>query len=149
LPSPAALVRGLSRRYLPDMQRSTSNRERAVVAIYVAAFAIGACNHARDFAAGGWRPYSWTPWPLEAFWSALIVLDTLAIVLLLRWRQVGLLLAVMIMLADVAINSYAAVALDLPGFPAALVLQSLFLGFVLGSTPFVWPRRSASRNRQP
>ncbi|MGF7146751.1 hypothetical protein FHS96_000360 [Sphingomonas zeicaulis] len=47
---------------------------RAVLAIYIACFSIGAFNHARDFAAFGWRRYQGVALPIEAFWSALILL---------------------------------------------------------------------------
>jgi hypothetical protein len=127
------------------MPGAIHRRTRAVIAVYIACFAIGACNHARDFAARGWRPYDFAPWPLEAFWSALILLDTLAIVLLLRWRRAGLLLAAAIMLADVGVNAYALLALGWHEIAVAMALQALFLGFVLGSLPFALPQRSVSR----
>jgi hypothetical protein len=48
------------------------------------------------------------------------------------------------MLVDVAANSYAAFMLHFGGFSPALQWQILFLGFVLGSSPFLWPVREPS-----
>jgi hypothetical protein len=77
---------------------------------------------------------------LKLFWTLLVLLDPTVIALLLFQRlRSGLLLALAIMLADVAANSYAAFALHFRGFSTALLLQTLFLGFVLGSISFLWP----------
>jgi hypothetical protein len=125
-------------------------RIRIVLRIYIACFAIGACNHARDFLAYGWRPYDWSPPLLEAFWTSLILLDFLAVAMLLsRFKRSGLLLTAGIMISDVAANTYALVVLNIPAFGYAVPLQATFLGFVLGSFSFVWPRYvSASDHRQ-
>jgi hypothetical protein len=117
---------------------------RIAIGIYVACFAIGTLNHGRDFLARGWRPYAHAPPPIEAFWTALIGLDAAAVALLLLGRRrAGLLLAVGIMTADVAVNTYASLDPRLPMIPAALLGQAVFLGFVLGSVGFLWPTRDA------
>jgi len=110
-----------------------------VVRLYVVGFGIGAFNHARDFLTYGWRPYDWGPLLLEVFWTSLVLLDSLAIVMLLsRFRRSGLLMAAGIMIADVTANTYALVVLNIPEFGLAVPLQATFLGFILGSLPFVW-----------
>ncbi len=117
-------------------------RSPIVLGLYVACFGIGTLNHARDFLTYGWRPYHWGPPLLEVFWSSLIILDLLAITMLLsRFRRLGLLSAAAIMIADVTANTYASVVLNIPAFGLAVPLQATFLGFVLGSLPFVWPRQ--------
>lgn len=122
------------------MNERADIRTRLVLAIYSVCFAIGAFNHARDFLAYGWRPYAWAPVPLEMFWSSLIIFDCLAVMLLgLRIRKHGLILAAVIMTLDVTANTYALVVLNIPAFGVAVVLQATFLGFVIGSIPFVWP----------
>ena len=79
---------------------------------------------------------------VTAYWTSLTVLDPLAVVLLVFAPRKGLLLALAIMLTDVAINS-GVTYMDLPpaspyavGYPVQL--QTAFLGFVLGSIPFLW-----------
>jgi hypothetical protein len=46
------------------------------------------------------------------------------------------------MVADVSANAFASFVLGIPGFAVALPLQAAFLGFVLGSLPFLWPAKS-------
>lgn len=53
--------------------------------------------------------------------------------------RAGLALAAIIMVCDVAANSYAFFVLGIEGFAVALPLQAAFLGFVLGSIGFLWP----------
>jgi hypothetical protein len=114
-------------------------------AIYIACFCVGAFSHARDFASSGWRPYAASPAILEVYWTSLLFLDLLVVaLLLLRSMRVGLLLAISVMITDVAANAYASFWLGIPGFDTGLPLQAAFLGFILGSAPFLWPGRSMS-----
>lgn len=116
--------------------------QRIALGVYVACFAIGTVSHALDFVVLGLRPYSWGPPLLEAFWSSLVLLDPVAAALLLFGkRRAGLALAAIIMVCDVAANSYAVFVLGIEGFAIALPLQAAFLGFVLGSIGFLWPAR--------
>lgn len=114
--------------------------QRIALGIYIACFAIGTVTHARDFWVLGLRPYEGAPILLEAFWSSLVVLDAAAAALLVFGkRRAGLTLAAIIMVCDVAANSYAFFVLGIEGFAVALPLQAAFLGFVLGSIGFLWP----------
>lgn len=114
--------------------------QRIALAVYIACFAIGTITHVRDFWVLGLRPYEGAPILLEAFWSSLVVLDPAAAALLLFGkRRAGLALAAIIMVCDVAANSYAFFVLGIEGFTVALPLQAAFLGFVLGSIGFLWP----------
>lgn len=63
------------------------------------------------------------------------------VALIAGWRRTGLALAAAIMIADVGINSFAAHRFGWP-VGAALLLQSAFLGFVLGSIAFLWPDKA-------
>lgn len=94
-----------------------------------------------DFLSGGLRPYVGAPVLVELFWSALLPLDAAAVALLASGRRRGgLTLGLAIMLADVGVNSVVHYALDVPELGWALQLQSLFLGFLVGAVPFLWPR---------
>ena len=133
------------RHHAKPAQSRPNARIRVVIGIYIACFGIGVFNHARDFMTFGWRPYGWGPNPLELFWTSLIFLDALVIALLLsRFRRAGLVLAASIMIADVTANTYALVALSIPAFGFAVPLQATFLGFVLGSLPFVWSAKPSA-----
>ena len=118
-------------------------RETIAFGVLIGGFSIGAVNHARDFLMLGWRPYSGVPLLLEAFWTALVLLDVAAVALLsLGRRRVGLTLAIVIMILDVSANAYASWFLKIPGFEVALPIQAAFLGFVVGSTILLWPART-------
>lgn len=101
----------------------------------------GGGTHVRDIAVGGMLPYHSVPLALNAFGTSLALLDFLAVGLLWRRRNLGVALTAAIMLADVAINSYASYGMHIPFASfAPLQAQTLFLGFVPGSCPLVWQR---------
>jgi hypothetical protein len=103
------------------------------------ALTIGAVFHWHDIYHDGFLPYKAAPFAINIFWTMLAFVDVLTAYLLIRQRKLGLILALVIMTMDVGINLYAAYESDL--FPAfwPLQLQTLFLGFVLGSAGFLWP----------
>jgi hypothetical protein len=122
--------------------------EAAVLAIYLAAFAAAAFFHASDVVRWGLLPYDHAPRPINVFWTSLTLLDPLVIALLVTGRRrLGLALAALVMAADVAVNAYAFFALDFSASPGSLLLQSAFLGFVIGSLPFLWPERAPQARR--
>lgn len=115
-------------------------QRNVVLATYILCFAGATINHSLDFLRDGWLPYRLGPPLLRFFWTLLVILDPTVIALLLfRRLRSGLSLALAIMLVDVGANGYAALALHLGGFSIPLLLQALFLGFVLGSISFMWP----------
>lgn len=98
-------------------------------------------THGLDFLARGLRPYRLAPPLFEVFWSALVVLDALTVILLLSGRRkAGLALAVAIMLVDVGANSVVQYGGELVTLGWKLQLQSLFLGFLIGSVAYLWPK---------
>jgi hypothetical protein len=123
-----------------------SSNARVALVIYSVCFAIGCSTHALDIVRGGWLPYRFAPIGINIFWSLLAVLDPLTVVLIVRRRKWGLALAASIMVLDVAVNSYAVYALDVPLHFWPLQLQTLFCGFVLGSLPFLWPPSMGNRS---
>lgn len=112
---------------------------RLVLLVYVVAFSVGTATHLNSIFHGWWLPHH----PLlNSYWASLALLDPLAIVLLLRAPKAGLLLALVIMVTDVGINSAVSYMYLDPGGGYAVnyfvQLQSVFLGFLIGSAPFVW-----------
>lgn len=117
-------------------------RGRLAIGVYVAAFAAATLFHASDIVRGGWLPYRFAPLPLNMFWTSLTLLDPAVVVALLAgWRRSGLTLALLIMITDVAANSYALYGLGYPAFAISLQLQTAFLGFVVGSIAWLWPNK--------
>ena len=101
--------------------------------LWTAGFLVGTATHAMDIAAGGLLPYDFAPLWMNTYWTSLTLLDPLVIALLWTRRSYGVWLGVVVMITDVAINSYATYGLKFEGFALWLQLQSLFGGFVVGS----------------
>lgn len=118
-----------------------------ILIIWTIAFLIGAATHALDIWRSGWLPYRFAPLPINIYWTALLPLDLLAAVLVWIWRRAGIMLAVAIMLSDVAINSMMALIMvdDWPIAP--LAMQAGFMLFVIITAPWLW--REAARPVQP
>jgi hypothetical protein len=117
--------------------QSYPRRVQLTLAVYAIAFLIGTSTHLIGALRGWWMPSH--PF-LNAYWASLTFLDPLAVLLLFRSPRIGLLLAVAIMVSDVGLNSLATY-FNTDGHYAVdyfVQLQSAFLGFVLGSAPFLW-----------
>lgn len=111
--------------------------QQVALAIWTVAFLIGAFNHARDLAGGGWLPYGFAPLGCNIFWTALLPIDLAVVALLWTRRRIGVWLGVVVMVADVAVNSWFSYSHNFPELTSALQLQTLFLGFVLGSAAWL------------
>ena len=115
---------------------------RIALAVYVLCFSIGTYTHLVTVWHHGWLPHPSAPIAMNIFWTALTVLDPAVVLALLSgWRRTGLALALGIMVADVAVNSFAFYGLGMSGFSAALQMQTAYGGFVLGSIAVLWPRK--------
>ncbi len=111
---------------------------RLVLLMYIVAFAIGTTTRLDSILHGWWFPKH----PLlNAYWTSLVLVDPLTIILLVRAPRLGLPLALIVMVTDVTINSTASyLYVDAGGRYAVDIfvqLQTAFLGFLLGSTSFV------------
>jgi hypothetical protein len=115
---------------------------RLLLAVYAVCFLGAACNHARDLWLDGFLPYRHAPFAFNLFWTSLTALDPLTVALLYLRPRAGLVLALLVMTADVTVNSFALYAEPYCDWYAAASLQaqSLFLGFVIGTAPFAWRR---------
>ena len=122
---------------------------RLVLAIWIACFLIGTVNHVRALLAHGWLPYDFAPLPFNAFWTALTFVDPLAAALLVWRRNAGIALGLCVMLSDVAVNSWIAATHGLGGVAGPLQLQTLFLGFTIGSFRLIWLGRGTAAPGAP
>lgn len=105
---------------------------RRVALIYAVCFGIGAGTHALDFVLRWPRPYAFAPLWLETFWSLLLPIDlTLVALLLSRFRVQAAWAGLVLMVADVAINTVAPLALWARIMPFPLACQAAFLIFIL------------------
>lgn len=120
--------------------------DRAILILLSLCLAAGGSTHLIDIVRGGFFPYDYVPFPINLFWTLLAVFDFTAVLLLWKRRNAGILLTMAIMCADVSINSYASYGLGIPFASfAPLQAQSLFLGFVLGTSAFIWQSKSLTK----
>lgn len=118
---------------------------RVVAFTVVAVLAYGTAVHAVQLATGGTDPYPGVPRWLATFYVALVVLDPLAAVLLLRRNRIGIGLAIAVLVTDAAANAYANVILApgpefSVGRAAVVVVACLALALIV-ALPWVWPDR--------
>ncbi|GAA1932557.1 hypothetical protein GCM10009738_00050 [Kitasatospora viridis] len=77
-------------------------------AVYVIGFLEGTGAHAYFLASGGLHAYAYAPLPVQLLFHALLVIDPLVAVLVLRARPVGPLLGAAVMVADLVGNWWVA-----------------------------------------
>lgn len=116
--------------------------ERVVVFVLCLCLLIGGATHIFDNLYYGFLPYKFVPQWINIYWTALAVVDIVAVYLLIKYRNAGLLLTLAIMFSDVAINSIAFYSLNVISDSSALQLQTLFLGFCIGSSIWLWQSKT-------
>jgi len=77
---------------------------RAVLGLLVAGLLVGTATHLENIARAGFVPRPELPLGCNLFWSALVLLDPLAIGVLLLRPRAGVLLVLAIMAADLTVN---------------------------------------------
>lgn len=117
--------------------------------VFACCFAIGGINHGWDLIQGGVLPYRTVPLAINAFWSVLCPVDFLLAALIWLRRRTAIRLGVLVLLLDVAVNSWIAYfsTLHISSFEP-LQAQSLLLGFVLAGALFSQPERQGSAPRE-
>ncbi|MCI2956963.1 hypothetical protein MN032_04600 [Agromyces atrinae] len=115
-----------------------------VVALWSVGFLVGTATHAIDLALGGINVYAGFSPPVRMFWVSLTVLDPLVVALLWRQLRAGIVLAVVIVVCDVGVNTVVFVAHG--GLsPFGLVVQVTFGVLVVATAPWLWGRISTLR----
>jgi hypothetical protein len=140
----------IQREQKPFSRRSSSAARdklflpRPVFASLSACF-FGACIlHVHDLWLHGWLPYHRAPLPLNCFWTALVILDLSAAVLLLTRPRLGLILSMVIMCSDVAVNAWARFDLHLIRHTRGtvfLILQLSFLAVISAVASYAMGKR--------
>ena len=116
---------------------------RLFFAVYILGFAYGSRNHIVDILADGWLGYDFVPLFINLYWTLLTFFDPLAIFLLLTLPHAGIILSVLIMASDIAINTgvtvyfyYQTGMLTFDRLP----LQIAFGIFIFLTSPIAWKR---------
>ncbi|WP_232227612.1 hypothetical protein [Leptospira wolbachii] len=84
------------------MNRNKQNT--AVILIYIIGFTIGTISHSIDIIKMGLLGYTFAPFILNAFWSSLVFIDPLVIILLFINFKTAIAIAVLVMIFDILFN---------------------------------------------
>ena len=113
----------------------------AIRVLFACCLLIATANHIRaDFQHGLLWDYGYGDsayWASRVFWGALTFFDPLAVLLLFKKPRMGIILTVVIILADVAHNTYY-VALKKQWLEPFYLSQVAFLIAVVLLSPIVW-----------
>jgi len=115
---------------------ATPRRVTVIRVLWVVGFLVGTTTHVTDLVLGGTDVYASFPTAARLYWVSLTLFDPLTIVLVILRLRAGVLLAVVIMVSDVALNSVMVATHGLAVF--GLVNQILFALLVLATAPLLW-----------
>ncbi|TOK42049.1 hypothetical protein CGI21_16275 [Vibrio parahaemolyticus] len=118
--------------------------DKFVVFLLCLFMTIGGVVHLYDNIVDGFLPYDFAPRWLNIYWSALGLLDLLAVYLLVKHRRVGLVLMLLILMTNVIFSSHAHYTLEILDNNVALQMKTLFLGFSI----WLWNARKHQQSRQ-
>jgi hypothetical protein len=104
---------------------------RIVLGVYVGAFLVATASHIIDIVVQGAGVYATAPPALRVFFVALVLIDPVVVVLIVRLHRAGVIAVVAVIVADVAANL--AMTLVDPAWPPP-VTQSLFGVFALATS---------------
>lgn len=68
-------------------------------------FTVGTTSHLYDIYKDGFLGYTFAPFILNLFWTSLVLLDTLVILLMFFYFRTSIYLAIFIMIFDIGINA--------------------------------------------
>ncbi len=122
--------------------------DKFVVFLLCLFMTTGGVVHLYDNIVDGFLPYDFAPRWLNIYWSALGLLDLLAVYLLVKHRRVGLVLMLLILMTNVIFSSHAHYTLEVLDNNVALQMKTLFLGFSLGVSIWLWNARKHQQSRQ-
>ena len=110
---------------------------RVVQVVWIAGFLIGTTTHVFDLIIGGADTYMAFPIGVRVFWMSLTLCDPLIVALLLFRRRAGVLIGLVVILADIAVNW--TVFLTIGGLSLfGVVNQAAFAIFLVATARLLW-----------
>ena len=94
----------MSDRSSPQPGHASPRWVRVLRYLWIAGFAIGTTTHVLDIVLGGAEVYDGFPTVVRVFWLSLTILDPAVIILLALARRSGIVLALAVILVDIAVN---------------------------------------------
>jgi len=107
---------------------------RFLLYMYVVGFMVGVTTHTIDLIKGGFLPYDHVPLWKNIYWTSLTLLDFAVCVILMIKINWGLILANLILISDVLINTSLLTLFN--GYKIAM--QITFCLFVMITTPLIF-----------
>jgi len=105
---------------------------KTILWVYTLAFVVSTSTHVYDAFMTGWpASYSGIPDWMNIFFSALLLIDPLIILLLWTKRTIGVILALAFMISDMGLNTYISFGMNSSGADTYLVMQILFVIYAL------------------
>ena len=125
------------------------HKSRWILWIYAGGFFLGASAHAYDILRRGFLPYKGAPFPMNIYWTSLLVLDLLVVGFTYARPRIAALLAVALMVSDIVVDCYAVSALDHQRIVTNFRLDGILLFgvFVFVTAPLIW-KHSATPTTQ-
>ncbi|MDV6373386.1 hypothetical protein [Deinococcus arenicola] len=116
---------------------------KLIVILYILAFLGAFVVHAGDILRFGFFSYAWASPFFNVFWTLLTLADLLVVYFLIKRVRLGIWLVLLVMVLDVLVNLiWDSISPNPRNY--GLFAQILFLGFVLGSFPFLVSRRASA-----
>ncbi|MCX2801509.1 hypothetical protein [Microbulbifer thermotolerans] len=116
--------------------------EKITIGILCVCLAGAGSTHIFDNIYFGLFPYQFAPKWINVYWSLLGLLDFFSVFLLLKYRNLGLLFVLIIMVSNVGINSFSLYSLKVISSSIPLQAQTFFFGVVIGVTPWLWKSKN-------
>jgi hypothetical protein len=102
--------------------------------MYIIGFLVGFTTHTIDLINGGFLPYNQVPLWKNIYWTSLTVLDLAVCIIMLIKIKWGLIIANLIMISDVLINTRLLTIFS--GYKIGM--QIVFCLFVMLTTPLIF-----------
>jgi hypothetical protein len=105
-----------------------------VLIVWIGGFLVGTTTHVLDLVGGGLDTYAGFPAALRWYWVSLTLLDPLTVVLLALRRRAGIVLALAVILSDIAVNW--SVTATIGGMQLIFVLNQTAFAAILLATAY-------------
>ncbi|MCA0937227.1 hypothetical protein LCL85_16930 [Vibrio alginolyticus] len=122
--------------------------DKFVVFLLCLCLTAGGVVHIYDNLVDGLVAYDSEPYWLIIYLKSLGALYLLAAFLLIRSRRIGLILMVAILLTNVTLSSHMQYALEILNNHTAIQMNTLFLGFSIGVSIWLWNTGQHRQSRQ-
>ncbi len=122
--------------------------EKFVVFLLCLCLTIGGVVHLYDNIVDGQVSYDFEPSWLIFYLKSLGALYLLAAVLLIRSRRIGLIFMLLILLTNMVLSAHTQYAFDILNTHIAIQMNTLFLGFSIGVSIWLWNTGKNRHSRQ-